>query len=146
MNKTIKRRLVTPVDGDVPLAERLDLRRLKAALDEPLYMDAFVAKDDEERSDIPKKAFNSCGTIGCIAGNVLLNELPKTKRSRGDVCNLRGGLDYTEAAGAILRMTYAEADTLFSITFPSCTPGTKTYTAEVTRKVKGWLKAQGVKW
>lgn len=157
VSKEIKRRLKTPVDGSIPLKDRLDLPRLKAALEEPLFMDFFITDEPRicDAYDIPKKALNPCGTIGCIAGNTVLNEFPIGSK-KTELIHEELGMKISVAAALILRLSQIEAGDpfgsylqkgLFYISFPQdVTPGTKAYNAQVKKAVKTWLKERGVKW
>lgn len=143
LSKTIQKRLVTPVDATVPLKDRIDLKRLRAALNEPLYMDLYVA-DEYDYINSCAISSNPCGTVGCIAGNAILNEFPPESRKFSEIDGIRGKLSYSDIAEFILRLTENEGDELFTICFPSLKPGTEEYQQEVYAHVAKWLIANGV--
>jgi len=146
MTEEMKTRTNTPVDESIPLKERLDMPRLKAALAEPLYMNNFVAYK-EDCSPVVQEHFvwRACGTIGCIAGNAVLNELTPKDRVRLANHELRfGGI--RKPAARILGLTDAEAEELFYLAFPYETPGSPEYGGKVTAAVKEWLAAKNVPW
>lgn len=146
MTKEIKRRLETEVDGSVPLKDRLDLGRLKKALEEPLYMGLFLVAEGDDMIcvNIPHENYNSCGTIGCIAGNTVLNEFPKNQRTVANVDKLP--VDVETAARRILGLTNNEANQLFFLVYPTETPGTKEYAEVLTKAVQAWCVDYGVPW
>lgn len=68
-SEEIKRRMQDGVDGNTPLAGRIDMERLRAALEKPLNMNRFIiVNTDKFAAHLPQESFNACGTIGCIAG------------------------------------------------------------------------------
>lgn len=146
MSPEITLRLTQEPDPAIPLKDRLDLPRLKAACREKLYMPDFIYTSINNFRGLPQTVFNSCGTIGCIAGNVILNELGENKSYEAF-----RRLDIPEIARHILGLTENEAlgllgTGLFFVCYPTPPPGTPKYNAEVIKHVKKWLKVRGVEW
>jgi len=165
LNKAIRKRLnrdYLPSTDYLPeeqksLSSRLDMKRLQKAIDKPIYMHSyFICVNDfnsETRSNIKHTTRTPCNTIGCIAGNVLLNELSATERrttynplnSFRQLNNIEAGLTTATIAAAILNLTDHEADQLFNCVFPErYKVGTVEYHQEVVKAVNRWLRDNGV--
>lgn len=133
------------VNLSLPLKDRINLRRLRRALDKPLFMDQLVCTVQSltHKCQVSRKllAAEPCGTIGCIAGNVVLKLMPK-KTSPGEAYE-QGST--THLAARLLGLTRIEGEELFYIGYPDKTVGTRAYNREVKKMVNGWLKMHGVK-
>lgn len=148
-SEEIKRRMQDGVDGNTPLAGRIDMERLRAALEKPLNMNRFIiVNTDKFAAHLPQESFNACGTIGCIAGNAVMNEVGYDKASLQVIAEVLGDAYDSSiqlAAAAILQLTYEESEDLFYVEFPEgCPVGSKQYNSEVKLSVNGWLKRHGV--
>ncbi len=148
MNNTLRKRLKTEINVNLPLRDRINLKELVKALDSPIYMDLYTLDDLTNRPYHDIKPFSPCNTIGCIAGNIALGAAPRSVKNDDELREFlrveNDDASVPDFARRILGLTYDESISLFETYFPDGPAGTLKYNREIISFVKKWLKERGV--